>query len=240
ERQALRDALHAADVSLAGEWPCGTRLSTNDTTPYAGTVADLDADLRLVREVAGQTELTLEARLEEPTGTVSGPLDNLPLTLARTLSAIDRAHGVVDFEYADHRLRVAVTPTADLTSVQAAADRAAGPDLPVTVLQGSLDPTQQKDYARVAPVADALRAIPGVDEVTARQQSVTLRLLDPKLVRQVHDAASDVPGVDKLGMTIHVGEGSFATGALEGVRPVGGRSQGIDTFATLVTRPDVE
>lgn len=240
QRQALRDALHAADATLAGDWPCPVRTTTDDWLPYVGTAAELDADLRVVRDLPGRRELTLEGEVQEPRGSVSVDLDDPPLTLVKTLDAAERASGgVARFELVDNRLEIAVAPTADLAPIQAAATEAAGKALQVTVVQGTLDAERRDDLADLGPVVDALRAIPGVDEVTATG-GVVVRVPDPKRVQQVHDDAVDVPGVDALWLTLEVGPADNPRGPSTWVRPAGGSSDSIESFAALVTRPEVE
>jgi len=241
-RQALRDALHAAGVSLAGEWPCGSRRE-HGSAPYVGTVADLAADLLLVHEHGDPAGLTLEATLTRPAGTVSAPLEAVPPAFARVLTAVKRRIEIVRFAFGGGQLRIAVAPTAEVAAILAAARTAAGDRLEVEILLGSLEDDAQDDYERVAPVVDALRALPDVAEVTAHRQGASLHVPDPDRARAVHDDAVGIPGTDRIALTIRVGrdtEGAHGTvRASEWRRPSGGRSESFAAFLALLTRPEV-
>ncbi|GAA1423841.1 hypothetical protein [Agrococcus citreus] len=234
----LRDALHAAGASLAGEWSCATR-ATDDALPYAGTAADLDADADLLRSIELPSGLRLEGSLSEPDGRVSVAIDRLPDTVGETLAAVGAAAEIAQFALEDGVLTIAIAPTADPAPVQAAADAAAGRDLRPRVVLGSLDPAEQARFEELAPLLDALREIPGVDGVEAASTGVTLRTLDPRQVTAVHDAAVAHPELADLALTILVGDGTAATGALEYSRPRGAQSDSIDAFAALAVDPGV-
>lgn len=238
-KQALRDALHEGGVSLAGEWACPP-ASGDDPRPYVGTLAQFDADLGVVASVGGAPGLHLEAWLSEPSGKISGPLDELPDTLGESVDAVADLEDIVDFEVVEGSLNIAITPTSDPAAAQAAAEAVAGPDLSVEVVLGSLDPAQQTEYAALGPLLDDLREVPGVVEVETSTHVVTLRTMDPEQVVAIQEAAlAHEEFENRLTLEILVGEGTQATGAAEYTRPLGGERDGIALFHDLVTHPGV-
>lgn len=234
-KQQLRDALAASGASLAGEWRCPGR-SGDDPLPYSATLDDFDADLQRIRSLGAGAGLELEASVTEPSGTVSGPLDAVPETLAGTLRAVAGLSEVVRFELAGTELDIAIEPTTELDPVQAAADAAAGADLHARVVLGSLDASEQAEYAELAPLFDDLRRIPGVESVQALTQAVEVRAGDPAQVVAIHDAAVAMPELDALGFRIVVGDDADPS---EYFRPIGGASEHIGAFATLLDAPGV-
>lgn len=236
-RQQLRDALHAAGTSLAGDWPCPPRAG-DVPLPYAATLDELDADLQTVRSLGAGAGLQLVATITDPAGMVAGPLDAVPAALPDTLRAVAALTGVERFEADGTALRIAVTPTADLGAVQAAAERAAGADLEVEVLPGSLDASEQAQYAELGPVVDALRQLPGVDEVQAQTQSVEVRTADPQQAVAIHDAAVAMPELDALGFRLVVA-GAPQSLSAEYFRPIGGADEHFGAFAALLASPGV-
>lgn len=233
----LRSRLQAAGASLEGEWPCAT-ATYRDQPRWSGTLAQLDADIATIAAV-GPGQLRLQATTTDVEGTVDVGPDALPTRLAATLDAVAAETDVVAYRLVERALTVAVTTSADLSPVQAAADAAAVGALDVTVSAGSLDPTQAAQHAELGPIVDALRAIPGVEEVTTMTQAVTIRTLDRSGVRAIHDAAIAHPELDELGFRIVVGESRTPGEASEWFRPLGGESAHIDAFATLVAQPGV-
>lgn len=232
-KQQLRDALFSAGATLAGDWRCPPSANS-EPLPYRATLADFDTDQRRVRSVGAGAGLTLEASISEPAGTVAAPFDAVPDTLAATLGAVAEETEVRQFALTGTDLVIAITPTGDLSPVQAAADAAAGPALQVQIALGSLDATEQAVYAELAPLIDELRQIPGVDSVTANTQGIVLRVPDAQRVAAIHDAAMTQPELDEIGVTILVGEGTHAEGASQYVRPIGGASEHIGGFVELL------
>ena len=237
-KQALRDALHEAGAALAGEWACPP-ASADDMRAYVGTLAQFDADLDVVASV-GAPGLHLEAWLSEPAGKVSGPLDDLPDTIGETVGAVADLEDIVAFEVVEGSLNIAIKPTSDPAAAQAAAEAVAGPELPVEIVLGSLDPAQHEEYAALGPLLDDLREVPGVVEVATSTHVVTLRTMDPEQVVAIQEAALAHEEFEKkLTLEILVGEGTQATGAAEYTRPLGGERDGIALFHDLVTHPGV-
>lgn len=192
DKQALRDALHADGVSLAGRWGC--RGPRYDAAPrYEADLPTFLADTRLARpHLEAGTDLQLTASITDPPGSVTGPWGQVPTSLGPTLAAIQQTQVVSRFELAGTQLRVAIEPTADLAGTQAAADRAAGDDLTVTVLPGSLDEARATSYARLGGVVDTLRAQPGVTAVTTGP-FVEVTVGSSQDAVAVHDLARAMP-----------------------------------------------
>src|SRR5690606_23169321 len=132
-KQQLRDALHAASAALAGEWRCPPRPG-DVPLPYSGTLEAFDGDIALLRSLGTGTGLELTASLTEPDGSVSGPLDAVPGSVAATLRAIDGVSEVLRFQLEGAALTVAIAATADPAPAQSAADAVAGPDLVAQVV----------------------------------------------------------------------------------------------------------
>lgn len=237
-KQQLRDALHAASAALAGEWRCPPRPG-DVPLPYSGTLEAFDGDIALLRSLGTGTGLELTASLTEPDGSVSGPLDEVPGSVAATLRAIDGVSEVLRFQLEGAALTVAIAATADPAPAQSAADAVAGPDLVAQVVLGSLDPAEQARYAELGPLVDDLRALPGVTHVEASPGAVTLRTLDPLQVTAIHDAALAHPEFTELALSIEVGDAGWTMGASRYFRPADGQSQHIADFAAIVATDGV-
>lgn len=240
-KHELRAALHAAGGALQGEWRCPPRPGDPDVG-YHGDFAAFAADLPLLRSAAAGLggPLTLQGSVTDPDGSVSGALDALPASAPAALEAIAAMAEVVRFALVDAQLTVAIVPTADPAPVQAAADAAAGDDLTVQVVLGSLDPSEQATYADLAPLLDELRALPGVDGVEARTLEVTLRTSDAAGVQALGEAALEHPEFHDpqagLSLRIELGGGDRPTTYW---RPADASTDHLARFAALVQREDV-
>lgn len=232
-KRELRSALHAAGASLSGEWPCSTG-GVQEPEPYWGPAADLDADVALIRSLDGATGLRLEARLTDPPGTASGLVEELPDTAGAALAAIAAAAEVVAFELKGGALTVAIDQQGDTDAALSAAEAAAGPDLAVHVVLGSLDPSEQAELAELEPVLEELRRVPGVAGAEATVDGIAVRTLDPAQAPAVLEAATSAEALVDRSITILVGEGTAAMRAAEYVRPAGATTGSFDAFAALV------
>lgn len=200
----LRDALHAADEALAGRWACPLWGVPEGIPPwYSAVQDDFTRDTALVTELLGDSELVVHAKVSEPSGTVESTWTEVPPHLQETLDAIAAAQRVQSFEYDDAQgLRVAVPPTTDLTATQAIAEEAAGPELPVEITQGSLDPARATVLEQLGPVADDLRAVPGVASVGVVPDSITVVVEDPEVAQAVRDTALEHPEFAQVSLRI--------------------------------------
>lgn len=191
----LRSRLHAAGQSLAGNWPC-TTWERAEGASYTASVTDFTTDTAAVRELLGDdADVWVRAELHEPWGTVEAPWAEVPHELGGTLSAVAEVMPIRSFEFtATHGLRVAVPATTDLSAAHEAAERAAGP-MPVEVVQGDLDPAKAAEIELLGPVADHVRAVPGVLDVGVRPGHVAISVTGPDVVAAVADAARTHPGL---------------------------------------------
>lgn len=187
--QALRDALYAEGLALEGSWPCPEALYGRDSS-YQGTLDQVARDAAVVRELwDGPGDLRLRAAVSDLSGTIDHSWPGLPDTLGATLEVVDAQQQVVAWTLTDDGLRIAITPTVDPGPTQAAATAAAGPDLTVQLMQGSLDADRAASLADLAHVADALRPVEGVSSVTVNDTGVVVATPDPGAVRRIYDAA---------------------------------------------------
>lgn len=241
-KQELRDALHVAGETLVGTWPCPTR-GGGTPVPYEGTVRAFGSDIDLLRSLEMTTGLAFEATLTEPSGTVSGPLDQVPGTVATTLETIGEMHEVQEFTLVPAPsggrgaggglLTVAIASTADASAAQAAADAVAAPELAVEVVQGSLDPAEQARYEELGPLLDDLRALPGVEDVDATTQNIAIRTPDAQQVAAIHDAVLAHPDFVDLGLSIVVGPVGGGMGSSYWL-PAGGENRHLPDFLALL------
>ncbi|MCK0110691.1 hypothetical protein MWU75_00840 [Ornithinimicrobium sp. F0845] len=241
QMQSLRDALYADGLALQGSWLCPAAIYGSHSV-YKGTLADVTRDAEVVRQVwDGDGELRLEAEVNTPTGTIDHSWPELPDTLQATLDAVAAEQQIVTFELTDEGLRVAVTPTAELEATQEAATAAAGPGLPVTLMQGSLSPEKAAAMADLAHIPDALRAVEGVTSVTVdpNHMSVAVATRDPAAVRGIYDAAMEHPEFDEdLTLRIQVSLPDADAGN-RFVRFPGGDDELLPLFLDLLSSEDV-
>lgn len=162
QKLLLRERLYAEGLALQGTWPCPTWLSGETT--YAGSIEDLMRDTDVVRGTwtGADGDLRVLAELTEPRGSVDHTWITLPDTLPDVLDAVHQEQPVKIFELTEDGLRVAVTATTTLADLQQVADGAAGADLTVQVMQGSLDADKAAQIEELAAVADHVRTVPGV------------------------------------------------------------------------------
>ena len=203
-KRELREALYAEQEALAGEWLCPQWGVPEGIPPeYAAPLADFTRDTALVTELLGDSDLVVHAKLSDPWGSVAGPWTEVPPQLEQTLAAVAAAHQVMSYGYDDEQgLRVAVPPTADLSDVQTLAEEVAGPDLPVEIVQGSLDPERAAELEQLAPVADDLRSVPGVASVGVLPHSITVSIEDPGAAQAVRDTALEHPEFAEVSLRI--------------------------------------
>lgn len=169
QKQALRDALYADGLALEGQWPCPQRLKATESI-YQGTLAQGMQDAETVRRLwDGPGEFRLVGEFTEPWGTVDYPWPDLPPTLDDALHAVEAEHDIVGFELTEAGLRIAIAPTGGLEQAQESAQAAAGADLPVQLLQGSLDAAKADQFGGLADIADDLRTVPGAESVSVTQ-----------------------------------------------------------------------
>lgn len=190
----LRTKLYAERLALQGTWRCPNWLRSYETT-YRGELSQLMQDTATVRSLWGEEdgELRVVADISTPSGSVDHAWATLPQTLPDVLAAVGEDHPVKVFDLTDGDLRIAVQPTTELTDLQAVAEAAAGPDLTVQVMQGSLDSQQSERLDALAPLGDALRSLPGVETILVEQDRVTLSTRDLGAVRGIYDAAMEHP-----------------------------------------------
>lgn len=239
-KQALRTRLQATGQSLKGSWTCaGNR--PHRMKPYTGTLQDFAADAATVRPLlATAPEVTVDAALREPEGSVTGPWSRVPATLKPTLDTIARDQQISRFALDGNRLRVAVQPTSDLSATRTAAERAAGSELEVEVHMGSLDGSQDPTEAgpeEFGPVVDALRRIPGVTRVEVTTATLRVTVADPSRLVSVHDEALALPEfTSSMHLQLLVGERPQQSEYTRAATSSGGHVQ---AFADLVAAPPV-
>lgn len=192
---ALRDQLYAEGLALEGQWGCSRGFAVTEPQ-YAGALDVLLRDTETVRPMltGDAADLRLLASVDTPYGSIDHGWTTLPDTLAPTLDAVAAEHPVQTFALTDDGLQVAVQPTSDATALLAVAEAAAGPDLPVQIMQGSLDPDQAAGNAERAHLLDALSAVDGVDGVRLDPQHyVAVGTSDISALRAIYDTAMELP-----------------------------------------------
>ncbi len=192
-KRELRTALYAEGLVLDGEWACAPwRTSTEPV--YRGSLTDLVADTERVDSVLpADHDLVLTAEVSDPWGTVTTRWTGLPDTLADTLEAVAQLHPVAGFRLEGDVLAVNVGEDADLTEARTVAGQAAGPDLEVQVLRGSLDADEAAANEALLPVVQSLREVPGVDTASAARGTLEVTTQDPAALRPIYDAVLDHP-----------------------------------------------
>lgn len=192
---ALRDQLYAEGLALEGTWGCSSGFVVTEPQ-YAGALDVLLRDTELVGPLltGDAAELRLLASVDTPYGSIDHPWASLPETLAPTLDAVAAEHPLQIFALTDEGLQIAVRPTSETSGLLEVAEAVAGPDLPVQIMQGSLDPDRSTGFAERAHLADALGAVAGVDAVRLDPQSyVSVTTSDLGAVRDIYDAAMELP-----------------------------------------------
>lgn len=194
QKQQLRDRLYAEGLALQGTWRCPNWLHSHEP-PYRGELSELMQDTATVRSLWEKEdgELRVVADVSTPAGSVDHAWATLPESLPDVLAAVGEEQVVTTFDLTDGALRIAVPPTTRLAEAQAVAEAAAGPDLTVQVMQGSLDPQLSERLASLAPLGEALQPVPGVETVLVEQDRITLSTRDVGAVRGIHDAALEHP-----------------------------------------------
>lgn len=190
-KTGLRDRLYDEQLALAGRWDCPLWDSAESKPPtYRASFADFVQDTAMVTALIEGPDLVVHAEVSEHWGSVEAPWTQVPAHLGDPLDAVATAGTVTSFSYdPEQGLRIAVPPTGDLTTVRAVAEEAAGPDLPVQIMQGSLDPERAAALEELGPLADELREVPGVSEVSLMPHLVEVGVEDPDRVREVMDVA---------------------------------------------------
>lgn len=261
QKRELRQALLDAQASLSGSWACprhGQALNLD----YIGSWEQFVADTALVQGLApaGVADLELSARVAAGTtadddttatvpiaGIVTGPWSAIsPAALAvmpQVLHAAVTQAGVELKEYTldGTSLTVAVQPTGALEVAQQAADDIAGSQLAVQVTQGSTDPDRQEHFAVLAPLTDALRALPEVSEVTSNVRElrvITATAEAVPTIGAVVDAHPEATAVTRVLITVErpgQGPDGVPVRALSGYsRPAGAGADLLPTFEALL------
>lgn len=205
-KQELRHGLYAEGLALTGDWPCTTWERT-EGAPYQASVADFSTDGTTVRALLGEdgADLWVRAELREPWGSVDARWVSVPPQLEDTLAAVGEVMPIRTFEFTQAQgLRIAVPATSDLRAAQQAAEEAAGPDLPVEVVQGDLDPVKAAEIEALAPVADHVRAVPGVIDVTARPGHLVIAVDDPGTITAAVQAATTHPALGAASVELNL------------------------------------
>lgn len=190
---ALRTALHEAGTGLGAPWECRRHRTHGEN--YRPDLQTFLSDTETVRphlQTQGP-DIDLDIHTTSPGGRVTGPWSQVSPALGTVLDAIGRDQVVTDYRLDGGRLLVAIEPTSAIEEVQARAEQTAGGELEVTVRQGSLDPAHATAYARLGPIVDQLRGVPGVTGVSASTFSVQLTVDSPASVVAVHDRARAIP-----------------------------------------------
>lgn len=187
-KRELRAVLAERGLSLAGAWGCSLRPDTPEQA-YEGSLAELIRDTELVQSVGLGSALTLTAELREPFGTVTGDWLSLPVSgLAAAVAVAEAELDLARVDWDGARLTLTVQPTTDVTEVAAAAQQAAGPQIEVLVRNGA---DGGAAGAASGPLADALRAVPGVTGVQDGARGLMVRVSDAEVVVPALAAGAD-------------------------------------------------
>lgn len=240
-KRDLRTALYTEALVLQGGWGCAPwRTSTEPV--YRGSFADLIADTESVRSVLEADDaLVLTAEVSDPWGSVTAPWTQVPTDLADTLEAVAELHPVAGFRLEGDALAVNVGENADLTAARAAAQEAAGPDLDVQVLQGSLDADEAAANEILLPVVESLREVPEVDMAGAVRGTVEVTTQDPGALRSIYDAVLGHPAFPNGGgLRIRVVDSGETSPVAGSAYSSSSGDAHLDAFAALVALPTVQ
>lgn len=241
-KQHLRDRLYAEGLALQGTWPCPTWLGQE--TAYEGSLQELAEDTGTVRDLWGEADgaLRVVADVHTPYGSVDHVWTTLPDTLPDVLTAIGQEHPVKTFELTDDSLRVAVAATTRVTELQELAEGVAGDDLAVEVLQGSLDADRAAQIEALAPVAERVRAVPGVTGVDVRQPGgLVVSVEDTDTVAAAQEAAVTHPdlGSATVEITLDARDPDHQWARHRYFVSSGGTDEALEDFVELIGHEDV-
>lgn len=237
-KRRLRSALAEQGISLEGVWACAMRPDSAPA-PYRGSWQSLTEDTAVLHDLTAPIALTLTAEITDPTSSVNGPWDELSVAEASDALAEIADTLVVDSAVLEPgALLVRVQPTSEVDTAQSAAQRVAGDELEVTVLNGTGAGGAAGGQA-VGPMLDAVRELPGVVGVSDTSTGLVVTVADAVTVGDVLSTAAAFDAYAPTAIRVQVAGNNGATQHHRVDKPGGVDGSDVDTFLALAAIPDI-
>lgn len=238
-KRQLRAALAGRSSSLAGTWGCSMRPEVTEV-PYGGDWADLVSDTGMVDELGLLGTLTMEADLGSPRGTVSGPWQDVPISLAAdALAQVENALDIHHAALTPGRLAIQVQPTTDVLPAQEAAQELTGDRLEVTIVNGT-GAGGAAGGEEIGPMLDAIRRLPGVGQPTDTASGLMVQAESPEAVAALLLAAAEYDSYEATRLQIMLPSEGVEPGRGDRfIKPAGSTATDADVFAHLLEMPEL-